>query len=94
MADIHQTDPEFLAKLVGDYELEAQKMNISLRDKRLILSITGQPNYELMPYQKNEFKLKDLNGFSVEFIFNQEKTKSIEMKFIQPNGIFIAKRKN
>lgn len=89
----HQTDPDYLAKLVGDYELEAQKMNISLRDKKVILQITGQPTYELLPYQDNEYKLKDLSGFSVDFIFNTDKTKTVEMKFIQPNGIFVAKRK-
>jgi hypothetical protein len=33
----------------------------------LTVSIAGQPDYELAPYQGSEFHAKDLSGVSVEF---------------------------
>jgi hypothetical protein len=33
----------------------------------LILTIPGQPDYELVPVRNNEFNFKNLTGFSVKF---------------------------
>jgi hypothetical protein len=36
--------------------------------------------------------LKDLNGFSVEFEMDKNMSTVYGLKFIQPNGVFEAKR--
>ncbi|MCX6828156.1 MAG: serine hydrolase [candidate division Zixibacteria bacterium] len=86
-------NPKFLAKFVGEYEIMGQISRFDLkRDSALVLTVTGQPPYDLTPYKGNEFNLKGLSGFSVEFILDKE-GKAISAVFKQPNGIFTATRK-
>ena len=54
--------------------------------------VPGQPEYKLIPIDKDKFSLKGLNGFSVQFNRNN-KNEIIEMLSIQPNGTFKAKKK-
>jgi len=51
-----------------------------------------QPDYELVPSGKDEFKLKILDGYKVKFKMD-EKGKVVEASFIQPNETFVAKKK-
>lgn len=88
-------DPEFLAKLVGTYNIQgAQKATVEFKDKlHLQVVVPGQPPYELVPLKENEFQLKPLKGFSVKFKFDQDGNVT-GMDFIQPNGTFPAVREN
>ncbi len=61
-------------------------------DKTLFAFIEGQPEYELVPVDKNKFDLKVLPGYSVLFEEN-EKAEILSASFIQPNGTFKAKKK-
>lgn len=90
--DITRSD---LEKFVGDYELgpgAVAKFYIK-GEKTLYAFIEGQPEYELVPTDKNKFDLKVLKGYSVKFEENA-KGEIIAASFIQPNGTFKAKRKN
>ncbi|MFA5403881.1 MAG: serine hydrolase [Ignavibacteria bacterium] len=81
-----------LEKYVGEYEISGAITKISIRgENTLILSIAGQPDYELIPIGENEFNIKDLEGFSVKF--TEVSGKITEIIFNQPNGVFTAKRK-
>jgi len=83
----------FLEKFVGEYELEGATMTVSLRgENTLILTVPGQPEYELVPYKGTEFNLKNLSGFSIEFKMDASGLVT-EAKITQPNGVFTAKRK-
>ncbi|HEY4490642.1 MAG TPA: serine hydrolase, partial [Acidobacteriota bacterium] len=85
-------DPNFLRQFPGEYELLGLTISVALRaDNRLTLTVPGQPEYELEPYRGTEFNLKDQPGFSVKFTMQQGKV--TEAIFIQPNGVFTAKRK-
>jgi hypothetical protein len=85
-------ETSFLEKFVGEYDLSEMVLRISLRGTQLILSIAGQPDYELVPYQKTEFNLKDLSGFSIKF--NQAAAGVVtEAILTQPNGVFTAIKK-
>lgn len=86
------SDPAFLATLTGDYDLKGTTCAVSLNGKTLVVTIPGQPPYDLEPYDGNEFKLKALSGYSAEFFFD-EKGRVKEMKFNQPNGVFTAVKK-
>ena len=83
-----------LEKYVGEYEL-APGSNAKFYikgEKTLYAFIEGQPEYELVATEKNKFELKALKSYSVLFEEN-EKGEIISASFIQPNGIFKAKRK-
>ena len=51
----------------------------------------GQPEYELIPTAEHKFNFKTLEGFKVEFIEKEDKI--TDVKFIQPNGTFVGKKK-
>ncbi len=83
-----------LEKYVGEYEFSpgaSAKFYIK-GEKTLYAFIEGQPEYELIPTDKNKFSLKILPGYSVQFDEN-EKGEIVSASFIQPNGTFKATKK-
>ncbi|MEA1897657.1 MAG: DUF3471 domain-containing protein, partial [Bacteroidota bacterium] len=91
--DLVVLDKEILEKYVGEYELSGTPLKIYMKgDETLYLFITGQPEYELLATGKYSFSIKALEGYKLEFI-EGEKEAIIEVLFIQPNGVFKAKRK-
>ncbi len=91
--DVNKSD---LKKYEGDYEFELAPGKIAKfyikGEKTLYAFVEGQPEYELVPIDKNKFDLKILKGYSVQFDEN-EKGEITAASFIQPNGTFKAKRK-
>jgi CubicO group peptidase (beta-lactamase class C family) len=85
------SDPAYLAKLAGDYELGPQVVTVSLKGSSLVVTVPGQPPYDLVPAGDEVFSLKGLTGFSLQFVVAGDKITAA--KFIQPNGVFEAKRK-
>ena len=85
---------EELKKYVGDYDLAgAATVKVYIKDnKTLYVLVPGQPDYELVPIEKDKFSLKIINGYFVQFEIN-EKSESTGLTFIQPNGNFKAKKK-
>lgn len=87
------SDKEYIARLLGSYDLKGLTATVDWQGEKLMATVPGQPSYELEPYKENWFRLKGLNGFSVEFIFQNGEKNARQMKFHQPNGIFTAERK-
>ncbi|UCG53748.1 MAG: serine hydrolase [Candidatus Latescibacterota bacterium] len=84
---------DFLEQFVGEYELMGLIVTVALRgDNTLTVAVPGQPSFELTPYMGTEFNLKGQEGASIKFVI--EKGDVTEAFFIQPNGVFSAKRKN
>ena len=54
--------------------------------------VPGQPEYELVPVDKDKFGLKILSGYYIQFSVD-DKNKVTGLTFIQPNGSFKATRK-
>jgi len=83
-----------LNKYVGDYDLSGQAIvKVYIKDnKTLFVLVPGQPDYELIPIEKDKFSLKIINGYFVQFEIN-DKAESTGLTFIQPNGNFKAKKK-
>jgi hypothetical protein len=83
-----------LNKYTGEYELGPGVMaKFYIKgEKTLYAFIEGQPEYELIPVDKNKFDLKILKGYSVQFEENS-KGEIISCSFIQPNGTFKAPKK-
>jgi CubicO group peptidase (beta-lactamase class C family) len=85
---------EELTKYIGDYDLAgAAIVKVYIKDnKTLYVLVPGQPDYELVPIEKDKFSLKIINGYFVQFDIN-DKGESTGLTFIQPNGNFKAKKK-
>lgn len=82
-----------LQKYVGEYALGGVIMKIYIKDQNtLYLFVEGQPEYELVPIDKNKFSIKTLKGYSIQFNAN-DRNEIIEMLAIQPNGTFKATKK-
>lgn len=86
------SDPAFMQKLTGAYELQGMAVTIRLKGGKLIASVPGQPDYVLEPYDGTQYRLKGLSGYSVEFIFDEE-GRATRLKVYQPEGVFTAVRK-
>ena len=85
-------DPAFLASLAGEYVLGPRLVTISVKGSTLHLDVVGQPAYELEPALGDHFKLKILQGYSVQFKLD-DAGRAVEAIFHQPNGVFTAKRR-
>jgi len=84
--------PEYLAKFAGEYELADQIVRFEIMGgDHLVAILPGQPIYDLEAYRPDEYKIKDLTGFSVKFVIAKDGTVN-EAYFKQPNGTFQAKR--
>jgi len=88
-------DSNSLKAYTGDYELTAAPVKIKVytkTDNKLYLFVEGQPEYEMVPVDKDKFALKNMNGFTVQFNRN-DNNEVTELLSIQPNGTFKATRK-
>lgn len=89
--DARLSDPAYLARFVGDYELTGQTISIQLAGHVLTVNLPGQPQYHLVPELGGEFSLKEVSIIRVRF--DEEGGKVAALTFLQPNGVFTAKRK-
>ncbi len=85
------SDPEYLKKFVGSYELMGETVVVSLKGKVLTISAAGQPEAELLPDLGGEFVLKEARIITIRFAEGPDGAVTA-MEFIQPNGIFEAKK--
>ncbi len=85
------SDPEYLKRFAGSYDLAGQKVVVSLKGNVLAASLPGQPELELVPDMGGEFVLKQARIISIRFLAGPDGAVT-GLEFIQPNGIFEAKR--
>lgn len=87
-------DVELAKAAAGVYEWLDTAITVQLRnDAELTLLLSGQPERVLVPYQGNEFLLKDLTGFSIDF--KREADGSVnEAILVQPGMAATLKRRS
>lgn len=85
------SESAFLQQFAGEYLLESRAVRVSKKGNNLWMLVDGQPEYKLLPYRGTTFDLDKLTGYSVRFVVEGEKV--TEIKFIQPEGVYTAKRK-
>ncbi|MBM3420413.1 MAG: serine hydrolase [Bacteroidetes bacterium] len=91
--EIIEVSGESLRRYEGEFELGGMIARVYVKnDNVLYLFVPGQPEYELQPTGPNIFRLKELEGFRVEFVETGDKTIR-SVIFIQPNGRFEAMKK-
>ncbi len=87
-----KVETSILEKYSGEYELAGMTAKIYLKgENALYLFVPGQPEYELIPSGENKFSIKNLSGFSIEFV--ETNAVITDVLFIQPNGTFKARKK-
>ncbi|MCX5689371.1 MAG: serine hydrolase, partial [Planctomycetota bacterium] len=89
-ADAKLTDPQYLGRFVGSYELSPQVAVVTLRGSTLVVTVPGQDPYDLIPSGSDTFTLKGLSGFTLRFTLVDGAVTGA--KFIQPDGVYEAKR--
>lgn len=85
------SDPEYLKRFVGSYDLAGQRVVVSLRGSVLTAVLPGQPELELVPDMGGEFILKQARIISVRFLAGPDGAVT-GLEFIQPDGIYEAKK--
>lgn len=82
----------YLRQFTGVYEIYGYTVEIVIRNHALVAIIPGQPNYELISSNENEFIVKSMTGSTVRFLMN-ENNKVAEVLLIHPYGAFTANPK-
>jgi hypothetical protein len=79
-------DKATLERFTGAYDLMGRALSVTLKgEDTLIVSIPGQPDYELTPYKGTQFEVKGLSGINFEF-------KDDEVVVSQMGAVFTAQR--
>ena len=91
--DARLSDPAFLARLAGTYELGPQTAVFAVQGSSLVLEVDGRKQPDLIPYRNDRFILKGASGYSVTFTLGAA-GRATEATFIQPEGVYTAKRKD
>ncbi len=92
LPDAKLKDPAYLARFVGEYQLDEMTLKVEIVGDALRLTPTGQSPSELIPRMNDTFGVKSLAGYSVKFTNGDDgRPNALEMR--QPNGVFVAKRK-
>jgi hypothetical protein len=84
---------EVLEKYSGEYDLGGTIIKVYTKNKKTLhMLVPGQPEYELVPTDKDRFGLKVLKEYFVQFTAGED-GKVTGVTFIQPNGNFKAIKK-
>jgi Domain of unknown function (DUF3471)/Beta-lactamase len=86
------SDPDYLMRFEGQYELAGQTATIRLQGRVLIFQQAGGPPVELIPDRNDEFNLKRRAGMSLRFVTDAH-GQVTEMALNTDDGVFTAKRK-
>lgn len=89
--DSKLSDPVYLAKFTGTYQLAEVDVTVAVKGNQLTLLVPGQPLYDLVPDRNDEFNIKGIGGYSVRFM--PDSAGSMMAVLNQPNGVFELKRK-
>ncbi len=92
LPDARLSDPAYLKRFAGQYELSGRVLTVELKGKALAVLVPGQPVHDLVPALGDEFILKQAKVISLHFVQDEKGTvNAFELR--QPNGVFTAKRK-
>ncbi|MFI4896928.1 MAG: serine hydrolase [Phycisphaerales bacterium JB059] len=90
--DRYRAEAGALEACAGVYNIMGvQRARVSVRGDHLEVRLPGQPVHVLIPSGPDEFEIKGLSGYRVEF--NRDESGGVEaLTFRQPNGVFRGER--
>jgi CubicO group peptidase (beta-lactamase class C family) len=87
------SDRNFLIQFLGEYDFMGFPLSIMLKGETTLMArLPGQPDVELIPRRGMEFLVKDLSGYSIEFI-KDDAGAVTEAILTHPQGVFTAKKR-
>jgi CubicO group peptidase (beta-lactamase class C family) len=89
--DARLSDPAYLARFVGRYQLLEQVFSVDLRGNVLIISAPGSPATELEPALGGVFVLKAARSILIRMKTDASGRVSA-LEILQPSGVYEAKR--
>jgi CubicO group peptidase (beta-lactamase class C family) len=90
--DAKLTDPAYLGRFVGEYTLATQTFTLTLNGSELALSQNNGPPSRLLPSTGGLMVIADAPIISVRFDLDAQ-GKPVSISFLQPDGVYTAKRK-
>jgi CubicO group peptidase (beta-lactamase class C family) len=84
-------DPEFLARLAGEYEIPNDTITLTVQGDSLVGQGGGGPPIEFVPSGEDEFELKGITGISLKFTVPEEGP-ATEILIIQAGAVLAAPR--
>ncbi|MFN7963229.1 MAG: serine hydrolase [Thermoanaerobaculia bacterium] len=87
------SDPSYLAKLAGAYDLEGETVKVVLSGSELLLSQPGSPLMHLVPQVSGRFQIREASVISLRFDLDAQ-GKVVSLTSFQPNGVYTLKRLN
>lgn len=81
-----------LEQYAGNFEIMGAELRIYLKGDKLHMFVPQQPEYELIPTGDDKFSVRDLTGYSIQFLRDNKKEVTA-VNLIQPNGTFKAEKK-
>jgi hypothetical protein len=90
--DAKLSDPEYLKKFAGEYELAGNTVSVRVEGSSLALDQRGQPSATLVPDRDDGFSVNEQSGTSVRFVTSSD-GKVSEMSIETSAGVFAARRK-
>jgi CubicO group peptidase (beta-lactamase class C family) len=91
--DPRLSDPNYLARFVGEYDISGHMMKVSLVGGGLRLDIPGERQFQLVPNLDGGFTLKEQGVFSLKFV-TDDKDETTAALLHRPEGVVTAKRRN
>jgi CubicO group peptidase (beta-lactamase class C family) len=89
--DARLSDPAYLSRFTGAYDLAGQTVTIGLAGNALVVTVPGQPQIRLEPGLGGEFTVKELSVISVTFL-EDAKGNVTGLNFNQPQGVYTLKK--
>jgi CubicO group peptidase (beta-lactamase class C family) len=90
--DARLSDPAYLQRFTGEYELAGLVAKVGLKGNTLTLRVPGQPEYELVPGLGGLFHLKEVTVIQLRFLMDDAgNVTGLESR--QPEGVYTAKKK-
>ncbi len=84
-------DSAYIQRFTGRYQLPTDSVRVLRQGTSLVLIVGTQAPLVLLPDRRNEFNLKSQQNVSVQFVL-EPGGRVAEVRFKQPNGVFIARR--
>ncbi len=91
--DAKLSDPEYLKKFTGEFELAGNTVSVRLEGSVLMLDVQGQAPATLLPDRDDGFNIKEQSGTSIHFVTDSGGKVSV-LALSTAAGVFSAKRKN
>ena len=82
---------EALAACAGEYSLQGATITVVHRENRLVLTVSGQPPYTLVPASHGRYCFEALDGYFARFEVAEDGVQTLVL--LQPNGTFRATRR-